>query len=179
MSKKKTSKWLLIALGFVLFAAIISILFGEGYLNLGALGVKVKRVAQTACQGAAVKEDKYCVYTLEPRQYWVMPDGKDYVIYGDNISNILTENSIVIEAGRIMAATSYSLMRTTPLTTTQVASSPFSSLNLGFKYTSQDGSKFPSLTLSGATAKKVQGARFIEIELPKLVKIRLNSFYLP
>jgi len=179
MSKKKTSKWLLIGLGVVLLAAIVSILYGEGYLNLGALGVKVKRVAQTVCKTGAEKEDKYCVYTLEPIQYFVMQDGANYSIYGDSITKLFTDNGLTVGEDKILSAMSYSLMRPALNTSGQVAASPFTSINLGFQYRDNKGTQIPSLTMDKATATRCKGARFVEIELPKMVKVRLNSFYLP
>jgi hypothetical protein len=179
MHKKKISKWVLIAIGVVLFAAIVSILYGEGYLNLGALGVKVKRTTQTECKEGAEKEDKYCVYTLEPIQYFVMPDGSNYAIYGDNITKLFTDNKLVINDGYSLSAMSYSLVRPSPNTTAQVATSPFTTFNLGFKYTDKNGKKIPVITMDKATATRCKGARFVEVELPKMVKVRLNSFYLP
>jgi|WetSurMetagenome_2_1015567.scaffolds.fasta_scaffold36959_5 hypothetical protein len=169
MFKKKINIWIPIALVVVLLTATVSILYGEGYLNLGALGIKVKRVAQTACKEGAEKEDKYCVYTLEPIQYFVMKNSGNYEIYGDTITKIIDENSINPGDGKTISATSYSLKKTTP----------FSSLDLAFRMKEKDGTQIPCLVLDGQTAENVRGARFVEVEMPKLVKIRLNSFYIP
>jgi len=179
MSKKKNSKWLFIGLGVVLLAAVVSIMYGEGYVTLGALGVKVRRVAQATCKDGADQEDKYCVYTLKPIQYFVMKDGDNYVIYGDNITKLFNDNSLTVTEGSNLSATSYSLMRPTVNTNVQIASTPFSSLNLGFKSISNKGATIPAITMDKATAVRSQGARFVEIELPKMIKVRLNSFYLP
>jgi hypothetical protein len=179
MANKQNNKWLLIGLGVVLLTAVISIIYGQGYINLGAFGINVKRVAEATCKKGADLEDKYCVYNLEPIQYFVMKDGDNYVIYGDNITTLFQENALNIAEGSELSAISYSLMRPAVNTKTQIASTPFSSLSLGFKTIDNKGHKIPAISMDNTTATRSQGARFVEVELPKMIKVRLNSFYLP
>lgn len=174
MPKKRKSHavflaWIAAGLSVVLLAMV----FGEGYLYEGALRwwptVKVRRVAQVTCRSDAALEGKFCAYTLEPIEYFVMKDGDNFVIYGakggDRINEVLTNNNIELTEGHTYNAFSYSLVR----------SPNYSPMTLGFKL--RDGG--PAFTLDKATADTLKDVRFVEVELPRSVKIRFNSFYLP
>ena len=171
MPKKKTRKWIWLILIVALLAVILTILYGEGYLNLGAFRWRfpVKRVAEAVCKQGAAKEGNYCVYTLEPIQYYVMKDGSDYIIYGPNVTKALSDNNIKLSAGNMYNGSSYSLTRPVP----------FANLKLGYKLKDRNGESLPAFVIDKATADTLKGVRFVEIELQGMIKLRFNTFYLP
>jgi hypothetical protein len=172
MKKPKSHAVLLAWIAVALSAVLLVMVFGDGYLYQGALRwkPKVRRVAQFTCLADANKEGNFCAYTLEPIEYFVMKDGENYVIYGakggDKIAKILKDNNIELTQGHTYNASSYSLVR----------SPNYSAMMLGFKF--RDGS-VPAFTLDKATAATMKDVRFVEVELPRSVKIRFNTFYLP
>ena len=172
MKKRKSHAVLLAWIAVALSAVLLVMVFGEGYLYEGALRwrPKVRRVAQVTCLADANREGNFCAYTLEPIEYFVMKDGENYVIYGargdDRISKILADNNIELSQGNTYNAYSYSLVK----------SPNYSPMTLGFKY--REGNA-PAFTLDKAKAETLKDTRFVEVELPRSVKIRFNSFYLP
>jgi len=164
-----------------LSAVLLVMVYGEGYFYQGALkwrpNIKVRRqIAQVTCKKDANQEGKYCVYTLEPVQYFVMKDGENLNIYGpkmdapkvDPISQILLDNNIELNEGNnIYNASTYSI------TATAV------DFKVGLKFLSNDGVRRPAFVLDPAAITALKDARSISVELPRSVKIRFNSIYLP
>lgn len=188
MAKKKKSYAVALAgIAVALSTVLLVMVYGEGYFYQGALkwrpNIKVRRqVAQVTCKKDANQEGKYCVYTLEPVQYFVMKDGENFIIYGpkmginpatglpdpDPISKILLDNNIELNVGNnLYNAATYSITATTV------------DFKVGFKFLESDGVKRPTFVLDQAAAAALKDARSISVELPRSVKIRFNTIYLP
>jgi len=174
----------LAGIAVALSAVLLVMMYGESSLYQGALKwrptYKVRRVAQVTCKSDASLEGRLCAYTLEPIQYFVMKDGENYIIYGpketdptkitDPIKKILTDNNIELNVGdNLYNAWSYSLLRAQNSV----------EMKMGFKFIERDGVQSPAFTIDAATAKTLTGVKSVEVELPRSVKIRFNSFYLP
>lgn len=172
MAKNKINYWLIAALGILLITAILTMIFGEGALNLGALGVKVKRtanVAEVTCPSGSLNEMGFCTFTLNPMDYNVLKKGDSYVIYSTKLKEIMEQNAVSIKMDDVRLAKAF-------------APTTGYSDDFGLKFSSFDlnGEKLPAFTMDSSTAEKARDRRFVIIDLQqKNIKIRLNSFYLP
>lgn len=193
MKKDKINIWLITALALLIITAILTMIFGEGMLNLGMIGVKIKRtapitkVAQVAqvtapatCPDGSFKEDVYCVYTLDlgNADYFVIKKGDNFIIYDSStnkMKGIFEQNGISINEGNANPAFIYTLL---PLDKRPANFTQNISLIVGY-YNAGEGS-VPAFTLSAAAAESVQGSRSLVVDLQqKNIKIRFNNIRLP
>ncbi len=168
-----TRKNLFLVLGIIAVIVIggLATLYGQGQLNLGALGIqpqKVSRVAAVECPGDATKISNSCVYTFEPLEYYVIKDGSNFVIYGPTVTEKFSEKGWSFNDGTQFNGAGYS-----------VAKAGFVPMILTFKNFDRDGEKVPGFSFDYETAKSIQGSRFVEINLPAPTKIRFNMFNIP
>ncbi len=165
--KKSHSKYIPVLILLVIISAVLTILYGEGYLNLGSISQLPKgKVAEAVCLGKAQREDIYCVYNLLPIEYGVMKDGSDYLVYGVEVTKALSDNEIAPNEKDTFNGTAYVIPKFVPITT-------------GFRMKDRNGEKLQTFVLDQATADSIKGANWVEIELTKDVKLRLTNFYLP
>ncbi len=171
MSQSKSQLGIWIAIIAVISVTGLAVMYGQGQLNLGAVGVqpkKVSRVALTECPPGSKSQDKFCIFTLEPLEYYVTKDGDKFVIHGPKVTEIFTSNAWNFKEGTTFKGDAYS-----------VAKFAFTMMDLTFKPTERGGEKIPSFVFDRTTAVKIQGSRFVEVELPDSVKLRFNTFNIP
>ena len=177
MSVKKLSPIIWIGIIILLLGTIMAVLYGQGTLNIGSLtGLpqkKVSRVALTTCPDPSTKEGDFCVYNLQTLEYYVFKDitNKDnpvFVIYGPNVTKTFKSNNWNLLDGTTYKGTAYSL-----------AKSAYFPMKLTYKLITRYGEQSPAFIFDYATAKTIQGSRYVEVELPNSIKIRFNSFNIP
>ncbi len=159
--------------GVILLVTVFAILYGQGQLNFGALSLqpgtkKVSRVAEVQCPDTAVKETPYCVFNLDPLEYYVVKDGSNFLIYGPNVTDIFKSNNWNFVDGRVFNGAAYS-----------IANSGFTDMKLNYKLADRNGKQVPAFVFDYSTAQKIQGSRFVEVALPNSIKIRFNTFNIP
>lgn len=146
-------------------------MYGNGRLNLGALGVEPKKVARVAvleCPEDSTKIGEHCVYTFAPLEYYVIKDGANFLIYGPTVSEKFKEKGWTFHGDTSFKGAAYS-----------VAKAGFTPINLTYKELERDGEKVPAFAFDYQTAQKIQGSRFVEMDLSTTVKIRFNMFNIP
>lgn len=149
----------------------LAVMYGQGQLNLGAVGVqpkKVAKVALTECPAGSKSQDKFCIFTLEPLEYYVIKDGVKFVIHGPRLTEIFTNNAWNISEGTTLKGDAYSATKF-----------GFTMMEFTFRPMERGGNKVPSFSFDHPTAVKIQGSRFVEVELPDSVKLRFNTFNIP
>lgn len=168
---KKNQLGILIAIIAVIGVTGLAVMYGQGQLNLGAVGVQPKKaakVALTECPAGSKSQDKYCIFTLEPMEYYVIKDGDKFVIHGPKLTEIFTKNQWNFSEGTTMKGDAYSVVKFA-----------FTMMELTFKPMERGGSIVPSFVFDRPTAEKIQGSRFVEVELQGSIKLRFNTFNIP
>jgi len=174
MKKKRLNTWLVIALILVLLTAVLTLIFGQGELNLGALKIpksKVARVAFAECKGQAEQKDGFCIYTIDtPLDYYVTKEGSNFIIYGPQITQLYQDLNLDRTGGAVLPAETYSITD--------------KSFSLSLVYNERDGinGKEPSFVLENpdqGTIDQFKQVRFVEVQVSDQIKIRLNTFALP
>lgn len=159
----------------ILGAALISILYGQGYLNLGAL--KFKPIGQKAgqeaptmvCPSKSVQEGPYCVFTLNPPlEYYTIKDGDNFVFYGPILTKRYSEMGLNYREGDIINSDAYSIVK-----------GSFIPMQLTFKFKDSKGKQVPSFVFDYPTAEKVQGSRFVDAIVAPDRIIRFEKFNIP
>jgi len=172
MRKQKHPLGLWIALGSIAVVTVVAVLYGQGKFNFGALNLqpakKVAQVASTTCPNGSIKQDIFCIFDLEPLDYYVIKDGDSFVVYGPTVEKLFRDNSWNLKDGTTMKGDGYS-----------VSKSGFVPMTLTYKIRIKNGQKAPSFVFDYATAQSIQGSRFIEIELPNSTKLRFDAFNIP
>jgi hypothetical protein len=166
MSKKnKTCKYMWAVVALALIVAVLSILYGQGYLNLGAVS-RTKKVAQAVCLEGSDQEGTFCTYTISPIiHYMIIKDGSDDLIYDSvnaKMATIIKDNGLDLQDGKQYDGSAYTL----------TTGSQWTDIKLTYKL--KDGS-VPAFVLDRATADAIKEAKSVIVELPKNVKIRFND----
>ena len=174
MKNRKINAWLIIALIAVLITAILSLIFGQGELNMGAfkppktkVARETKKVAVVECPGRSESKDGYCIYTLErPLDYYIVKDGSNFVVYGPNLTQLYKDLNLDRTENTSLPVESYAISRS----------------SFTFKNRNSNGENVPSLVLENldqATIDNLKNVRFIEVKVAGQTKVRLNTFTLP
>lgn len=168
---KKWPMGLWLSIFVIALVAIGAIMYGNGQLNFGALNMvpgKVARVANAECPNGSLKQDPYCVFTLEPLEYYVVKDGTNFDIYGPKVSELFTANSWNLAENATFSGAAYSVIKKS-----------FTPITLTFKHITRDGETSPAFMFDYETAKKIQGSRFVEVVIQNSIKLRFNTFNIP
>lgn len=171
--------WLIIALIIVLLTAILSLIFGQGELNLGQLKIPRTKVARETkkiaavveCKGKAEQKENFCIYTVDrPLDYYVVKDGSNYIIYGPTLKQLYMDLGLNLNENATLPAETYSITN--------------ESFAFNFIYKEKGGisKKDPSFVLENpdqSVIDQLNKVRFIEVKVTDQIKIRLNTFSLP
>ena len=172
---KKLSQWIWLAIIIIVIVSIISIIFGQGYLNLGALRFTTKgqkadqQASYIKCPAKSVQEGPYCVFTLNPPlEYYTIKDGDNFLFYGPIVSKRYNDNGWNFKEGDIINGAAYSIVK-----------NGFTPMTLTFKLIEKKGKLEPAFVFDYATAEKIQGSRFVDVTVAKDKIIRFEKFNIP